>query len=77
MDQRREVHAKRVGKGYDTKAAEWRAKLPQADEAAEMIESELIYYDTAMEYAPNRDALQAAVKGIKMSQQSIVRLRSR
>ncbi len=35
MDQRREVHAKRVGKGYDTKAAEWRAKLPQADEAAE------------------------------------------
>ncbi|MCZ6653651.1 MAG: PilT/PilU family type 4a pilus ATPase [Planctomycetota bacterium] len=44
---------------------------------ADMIESELIYYDTAMEYAPNRDALQAAVKGIKMSQQSIVRLRSR
>ena len=27
--------------------------------------------------APNRDALQAAVKGIKMSQQSIVRLRSK
>ncbi len=30
-----------------------------------------------MEYAPNRDALQAAVKGIKMSQQSIVRLRTK
>ncbi len=44
---------------------------------AEMIERELIYYDTAMEYAPNRDALESAVKGIKMSQQSIVRLRNR
>lgn len=44
---------------------------------AEMIEKELIYYDTAMEYAPNRDALASAVKGIKMSQQSIVRLRTR
>lgn len=39
---------------------------------AELIESEMIYYDTAMEYAPNRDALTSAVKGIKMSQQSIV-----
>lgn len=39
---------------------------------AEMIEKEMIYYDTAMEYAPNRDALASAVKGIKMSQQSIV-----
>ncbi len=44
---------------------------------AEMIEKELIYYDTAMEYAPNRDALASAIKGIKMSQQSIVRLRNR
>lgn len=44
---------------------------------AEMIEKELIYYDTAMEYAPNRDALASSVKGIKMSQQSIVRLRGR
>ncbi len=44
---------------------------------AEMIEQELIYYDTAMEYAPNRNALESAVKGIKMSQQSIVRLRGK
>ena len=44
---------------------------------AEMIEKELIYYDTAMEYAPNRDALASSVKGIKMSQQSIIRLRGR
>ncbi len=44
---------------------------------AEMIEKELIYYDTAMEYAPNRDALESAVKGIKVSQQSIIRLRDK
>lgn len=44
----------------------------------EMIENELIYYDTAMEFAPNRDALESAVRGIKMSQQSIIsRLRGR
>ena len=35
MDQHREVHAKRVGKGYEAKAAEWRAKLPQPEDDAE------------------------------------------
>jgi len=44
----------------------------------EMIEAELIYYDTAMDYAPNREALASAVKGIKTSAQSLVgRIRAR
>ena len=30
----------------------------------ELIETEKVHYDTAMEYAPNRDALASAVKGI-------------
>ena len=30
----------------------------------ELIEQEKVHYDTAMEFAPNRDALSAAVKGI-------------
>ncbi len=39
---------------------------------AEMIESELIYYDTAMEYAPNREALASQIQGITVSAQSLV-----
>lgn len=39
----------------------------------ELIETEKIYYDTAMEYAPNREALQSAVKGIKTSTEGLVR----
>ncbi|MCH7591843.1 MAG: PilT/PilU family type 4a pilus ATPase [Planctomycetes bacterium] len=31
----------------------------------ELIEQEKVHFDTAMEFAPNRDALAAAVKGIK------------
>ena len=30
----------------------------------ELIEKELVHYDTAMDYAPNREALASAVKGI-------------
>lgn len=33
----------------------------------ELIETEKVHYDTAMEYAPNRDALVSAVKGITTS----------
>lgn len=39
---------------------------------AELIERELVHYDTAMEYAPSREALASAVKGIKTSAQSLV-----
>jgi len=39
----------------------------------ELIETEKVYYDTAMEYAPNREALQSAVKGIKTSTEGLVR----
>ncbi len=38
----------------------------------ELIESDTIHYDTAMEYAPNREGLASAVKGIKASGQSII-----
>lgn len=38
----------------------------------ELIETEKVYYDTAMEYAPNREGLQSAVKGIKTSIQGLV-----
>ncbi len=34
------------------------------DSLKELVEEEKVHYDTAMEYAPNRDALAAAVKGI-------------
>ncbi len=34
---------------------------------AELIEADRVYYDTAMEYAPNREALSSAIKGIKSS----------
>ena len=39
---------------------------------AELIESEKIYYDMAMEYAPSREALASAVKGIKTSTRGLV-----
>jgi len=44
----------------------------------ELIETEKVHYDTAMEYAPNREGLASAVKGIKASAQTLVsRTRSR
>jgi twitching motility protein PilT len=39
---------------------------------AELIEKEKIYYDIAMEYAPSREALASAVKGIKTSATGLV-----
>ena len=39
---------------------------------AEMIEKEFVHYDTAMDYAPSREALASAVKGIKAAAQSLV-----
>ncbi|MCK4658776.1 MAG: PilT/PilU family type 4a pilus ATPase [Phycisphaerae bacterium] len=45
---------------------------------AELVETEKVHYDTAMEYAPNRDALQSEIKGIKTSTQGLVgRVRGR
>ncbi len=45
---------------------------PFTTSLVELIESEKVHYDTAMEYAPNREALAAAVKGIKSSTQGMV-----
>ena len=42
------------------------------DSLAELVEKDLVYFDTAMEYAPSREALASAVKGIKTSAQSLV-----
>ena len=42
------------------------------DSLAELIEKDMVYFDTAMEYAPNREALESAVKGIKSSAQTLV-----
>ncbi len=39
---------------------------------AEMIEQGLVYTDTAMEYAPNREALKGMMQGIKLSAQTLV-----
>ncbi len=39
---------------------------------AEMVEKELVHFDTAVDYAPNPDALKSLVKGIKTSTQSLV-----
>ncbi len=39
---------------------------------AELIETEKIFYDVAMEYAPSREALASAVKGIKTATQGLV-----
>ncbi len=38
----------------------------------DLIETDKIYYDTAMEYAPSREALGSAVKGIKTASQGLV-----
>ncbi len=43
----------------------------------ELIESEKIHYDTAMEFAPSREALASAVKGIKAAAVSLVGRRGR
>ena len=39
---------------------------------AELIGRELVHYDTAMDFAPNREALASAVKGITTTGQSLV-----
>jgi twitching motility protein PilT len=39
---------------------------------ADLVEQELIYTDTAMEYAPNREALKGMLHGIKLSAQTLV-----
>ncbi len=38
----------------------------------ELIEKDIVHYDTAMEFAPNREALASAVKGIKATAQTLV-----
>jgi len=38
----------------------------------ELIESDKVHYDTAMDYAPNREGLASAVKGIKATAQTLV-----
>jgi len=42
------------------------------DALAELVEKDMVYFDTAMEYAPNREALASAVKGIKTSAGGLV-----
>ncbi|MFQ5491786.1 MAG: type IV pilus twitching motility protein PilT [Phycisphaerae bacterium] len=42
------------------------------DSLAELIEKDMVYYDTAREYAPNKEALASAVKGIKTSAGGLV-----
>ena len=39
---------------------------------ASLVELEKVHYDTAMEYAPNRDALQSEIKGITTATQGLV-----
>ena len=52
---------------------EVRSKAAEAlRRCVELIETEKIHYDTAMEYAPSREALGSAIKGIKTSGQSLV-----
>jgi len=43
----------------------------------ELIETEKVHYDTAMDYAPSREALASAVKGIKAAAVSLVGRRAR
>jgi twitching motility protein PilT len=38
----------------------------------ELVEAELVYYDTAMKYAPNREALQSAIQGITTASTGLV-----
>ncbi|RMF84910.1 MAG: PilT/PilU family type 4a pilus ATPase [Planctomycetota bacterium] len=39
---------------------------------AELVEKELVYMDTAVEYAPNREQLVGQIRGIKTSAQTLV-----
>ena len=39
---------------------------------AELIDKEMVHYDTAMEYAPNRDALRSMVKGITTQSEGLI-----
>ncbi len=39
---------------------------------AELVEKEKVHYDTAMAYAPNREALSSKVKGISVAAQSLI-----
>ncbi len=39
---------------------------------ADLVEQGLVFLDTAMEYAPNREALMGRVRGIKVSAQTLV-----
>lgn len=39
---------------------------------AELLEKEMVYFDVAMEYAPNREALQSSLQGIKTSGHGLV-----
>lgn len=44
----------------------------------DLVQAERVHYDTAMDYAPNREALNSMIKGIKAAAQSIVgRIRSK
>lgn len=44
----------------------------------ELVEKELVHYDTAMDYAPSRESLASAVKGIKAAHTSLIgKVRSR
>lgn len=44
----------------------------------ELVETERVHYDTAMDYAPSREALASAVKGIKAAATSLIgKVRSR
>jgi len=39
---------------------------------AELVEKEMVHYDTAMAYAPTREALASKVKGISVASQSLI-----
>ena len=39
---------------------------------AQLIEDEMTHYDTAMQYAPNRDGLASMVKGIQAAQEGLI-----
>lgn len=39
---------------------------------SELVDKNLVYFDTAMEYAPNREALEGHVRGIKTTAQALV-----
>ncbi len=45
---------------------------PFTTSLCELIEGEKVHYDTAMDFAPNREALASSVKGIKTATQSMV-----